>query len=132
MNKKQRQKVYDLVEAARARFIEVGDLNSGYGAMNSRRVEEWMRMMEEACVVINDAVSHPRPPKFSRVQVALMASGFMYLFDARNTINRHVPIKDAAVSDYILRVWGLHLPFLDRFRGRGHPDEAEKLRLGIT
>jgi len=137
MNLKQRTRVQAIIGLAEDRFLSVrGWLykppDENERTEDDKRVDVWMGLMLAACDAVNDAVTNPTAPKFSEQQIVLMASGFEYLAEARRYIPSGNYPKDESIRNYLMKLWSLHIPFLDRFRGRGHPTEGDKSRFGIT
>jgi len=129
MNKKQREQVGDLLNKAMERFDDV-QLDC-QGKQEHGRIVVWMQAMWGLCSAARDIVNHPRPPKMTQRQVILMADAFAYLLDAKAHIPGSDVVKDYDLSAFLIRAWTVHLPFLDKFRGIGHPSDVVKRGLRI-
>lgn len=140
MKKHEKKRVIEIVDKAQDRFIAVKEERFGCdgevieGDENLQRVRIWMAMFIAACCVIEDTIYYPHPPKFSKRQIALLASGLTYLFvDARRAMP--LPIgspKCDGIYRLLGKVWDLHMPFLYKVIGIGHPNDETKKRYGIT
>lgn len=126
MNKTQKEKVIANLDAAIGRFT---DIRNDY---EDERTKLWMDFFIMACDVARDAVEEPRPPRFDARQRVLLGSAFAYIYEARRALPiRWGYVKGDNLLEFIGKIWDLHVPFLDVFRGHGHPSEETKKKYGI-